>query len=335
MSFRLYFQIEQTSAETEIYNNTELIASYSDFDQIVVVGINNNLTSNSLIYTNSGANQQYVTVDLPVYQIKSKKGFQYRPQHLASQTRANFEAFRTAVMGSGADYLLVYINNLNGNQVEDRIINFLTRHTGITKLQDKSRGGWAVLLKPSARRQTRIESFEILREHYNLDSQISLYYLTNTELSYVDRTRWNQLFISNSQAVGFYTEVFQQLDSFLYHSGTSYVQILSRINQHITTSPDSNFDGLAEEASSNAYYDSYPNQLLPDQTQLRNIIESSSRLAKEAGIPKLDSENGRVVINTRDNSRFLSSSNRDSLQAFRSLYLAIRTEFVNELGLVL
>ena len=78
--------------------------------------------------------------------------------------RNSFENFKKKLMTLNADYLLVYINDLDGYEVEKKISNYLSTIIGCTKLSGKNSGTWAVLLKPIPVKRFIHKNFEIIRE---------------------------------------------------------------------------------------------------------------------------------------------------------------------------
>lgn len=339
MSFRLYFRVIADISQTEIFNNTVSIGQYSDPNKITVLGINRGANKGRIDvdFTDSTINKQYVTVSLPAYTITSKQTFQFRRLNRIVETQTNFEQFRDAVIGISADYILIYINNLRGNPVEQRIQLFLKQQFGTTVLKNKVDGSWMLLAEPRDRARFDISYFTLLREQFSDNNDINLYYLTDTEFTQMNKSTWNQLFSDGNSSADiqtYYQNLFDTMDDLIYSEDSNYIQILARIHHHLQHPRDDNFDGtISDDQLENPYYQIFPESFDTDMDILRSDVRSLSNLAEDGGIDKIKQDSQKIIFRSQNQSRALTVEMINTMLAYRNLYIAIRDEFHDKLNL--
>lgn len=330
MSFRLYIRAIGDASQTELYNNTTLLGTYSDPQKIVLLGINYQLTEDNL--TIIDATSRYVDISLPVYTVAQHKTYYYRELSTVTARAENYENLRKGLMSMGTDYILVYINNLDGYQVDRKIVHLLKQQLGATYIEEKSSGGWMLLAKPQKMARFSVKGFVRLNERYSSSSDIDLYYLTHTEFTYMNKSRWNTLFDSHSTDLyikNYYQELLDELDPLIYDEDSNFVQILSRIHHHLVHPRDDNFDGEITEGDSEVpYYIANPLELEPDKETLRQDIKSISTRMFRAGV-EIFLTNSKKVLS----QPFLSIEMINEMLDYRSLYILVREEFYSKLEL--
>lgn len=330
MSFRIYLRAIADSSQTEIYNNTTLLGTYTDPQKIVLLGINYRLTEDNLAIVDSTS--RYVNITLPVYTVAQHKTYFYRELSTATARAENYENLRKGLMSMGTDYILVYINSLDGYPVDRKIVHLLKQQFGATHIENKSSGGWMLLAKPHQMARFAVKGFRKLTEKYNSGSSIDLYYLTHTEFTYMNKVRWNELFHTNSSNLdiqNYYQALFDVLDPLIYDEESNYVQILSRIHHHIVHPRDDNFDGEITEGDGEIpYYTANPDELDVDRETLQQDVREINALAFRGGIEKFLAEGKRVL-----SQPFLSLDMINEMLDFRSLYIFVREEFYTKLEL--
>lgn len=328
MSFRLYIRAIADSSQTEIFNNTTSINTYIEPQQIAIIGINYNLN-----ITVTDAINSYIDVVLPVYETQLKT-YYYRELPTTREQRQNLEDFKRGLLTMGTDYVLLFINSLDGFEVDSGILKHIESQTQSQLLRGKTTGGWMILLKPYKKGRFENRNYTKLVEKYNVDSDIDLYYLTQTEFTYMNRDTWNSLFRDQSSDLDiktYYQDFFDQLDPLVYDEDSDFVQILARIHHHLTHPRDDNFDGLIAEGSSEiAYYTANPDQLQIDIDKVRSDVKIIASSSKRAGIDILH-DNAKSVRGQKIN--FISNRMIDVMMDYRSLYIDIREEFYDKLDL--
>jgi len=239
----------------------------------------------------------------------------------------------------GADYILIYINDLDGSSVEKSLIHYL-EEVGSTKLSGRTSGSWCIFLKTISVQRFINKHFEVVAEE-TADSgdSIELYYLTHTELTNLNKKTWNELFQSDYDETTiqtYYQNLLDTLDDIIYDDDSDYVQIMSRIHHHLVHPRDDNLDGVISELDmEKPYYDIYPDQLPTDMSLITTDTHTLKYSMDEAGLEFFAALSKKILAKSSKASSFLTNQMIELMVEIRNLYIATRTELDQKLDLSL
>lgn len=339
MSFRIYLDIKINTGGINIYNNTYLLNPRKyNFEpytsSIVVIGINTEF-SNS--YTVTDSTNNYIELSLPSYQIVNNSNTEYADfirHNLIQDRRANLIQFKAAIENLKADYILIYINNLDGNTVESTLLEYL-KSLGSAKLENKNNGTWAMLLRPIERKRFSNKIYTVIREKYSLTDEVELYYLTQSDISCIDKDRWNELFdvdFSDVDIANYYQALLDTVDDLIYTDESPIVQILSRLHHHLTHPRDDNNDGaITADNLELPYYDLYPDQLAIDISLLVATTKELHRELYDSGITGFTTLVDAVNRSTLSLLTYLHLDMLNKILELRNKYVTVRDEITSKI----
>jgi hypothetical protein len=175
-----------------------------------------------------------------------------------------------------------------------------------------------------------------LLEKYSAVNDVDLYYLTHTDLTYLNKKTWNTLFEDNftdtTMKVTFQTAL-DTVDALIYDENSDYVVILSQIHHHLLHPDGDNDDNQngVEELAEIAYYTTNADELSADMTTIKLAVDTVSSTTKNVGLDELYKKKYIVTQNTMKSNKFLSTKMVENMVEFRNLYISIRSEIYDKI----
>jgi hypothetical protein len=313
MSFQISMRISVSSSSTTIYNNDDVVQTYSNVaNKLQIVNLKYGLTTDNLDFVDDDPLKQYVQLDTPVLTVKNREVFYFSERPTNTENISNWSALRNHLERKTGFYTIFWINNFDGRGVEERVLKLLQGKYGFTKLDGRTTGSWCAL----------VESTTVKREIWS-PSTFTIYELIKTNSNYINKETWNNLFstdFSTGTVKDTYQDAFDEVDRYLWTTDPIRNPLLTisiKLEQHVNNFP------TGDEV---AWYVQYPEELQSDMVNVSRLVEESARILREVGIETLMEQRNYLVRGASKSRTFLTESNSERIKEYLDLYNTVRSD---------